>query len=208
MVATGLFSTGCGVGDNITPTNNNATVTTPGTSRSSEPTITYKYFKDGHEVSSLDLGGRDSAMPGVTTISDVVDSLNYTISIFAFTKEADLLTFSDNKGWPVRGQFETAAHLSHYADSTGATAEFDSTGIMPEDYLNYAEEYTGGNKTAITGIHLWHEYFFTTGNKFIINTPSLTRRNEIIHINFFTDALVYTITLYDITFFFRLLTHL
>jgi hypothetical protein len=62
-------------------------------------------------------------------------------AIYVYTSEEGYIDYGERNGLNLKGELEFCNHMSEYAESSGAIAEYEKTGNIPEHYTEYEREY-------------------------------------------------------------------
>lgn len=125
-----------------------------------QTTSTVKYQIDGQEVPKSDFfkqllpknqASFRTETTDMTTIANAyrvlgesqreINKQTYDI-INVFTSDNEYYTYADANGHPNERFYDQIVnHLANYAETSGAVTAFESTGVVPESYIRYMDDY-------------------------------------------------------------------
>ncbi len=85
------------------------------------------------------------------------------VEIYGFSSKEGYLSYGDANRINLRLQSEIEDHLKSYAETSGAIAEYERTGVEPKAFTDYAHKYIGSKKNTqgnFRGISFMYEDCF------------------------------------------------
>lgn len=106
-------------------------------------TITYVYFLDGSQVSSgtFSLDDPDYIFAGEGVDDKDNNPATAKMKVHAFTTEQEYFDYGASKGVDLELYATIANHLREYANDNGYVEEYEETGEVSQDYLDYQSNY-------------------------------------------------------------------
>ncbi len=142
-------------------------------------------------------------------------ALDSKTALYAYTTEEAYIAYGERKGINLKGELEFSKHMKEYAEKSGAIAEYEKTGKIPNRYNEYEKKYyekvfgLAKNEKGLGKLCDYHN----AGGDYIpfvngATTPALPKnwRNRISSVFNAVGVAVYTVPLYDKTWYRQKLT--